>query len=99
MNVFYLIRILAFKTIKMTSLAVRATAVKNSDDLKKSTEVRFVLVKLPSTKIFSVDASDSGMTNCVLFTFTSIHIHLVILIVGLFVFLLNFKFRYKKCVE
>lgn len=78
----------------MNSSAVRATALKNSDNLMKSSEVRFVLVKLPSTKIFNVVPNDSGMSNlCAIWNDLDTFIDIC------FIFLLNFKFRCKKCFE
>lgn len=44
----------------MTTLALRATAVKNSDDLKRTADIRCMLLKLPSTKVFNVEFSDTG---------------------------------------
>lgn len=45
----------------MTSLAIRASAVKNNDDMKKTSEIRFALLKLPTTKTLTTEPSDSGM--------------------------------------
>lgn len=46
----------------MTSLAVRATSVKNSDDMKTIAEIRISLLQLPNTKTFTAKPSDSGMS-------------------------------------
>lgn len=45
------------------SLAVRASSVKNSDDMKRSTDIRFKLLELPSTKVFTVDPNETGMID------------------------------------
>lgn len=48
--------------VTMTSLAVRATSVKNSDDMKTIAEIRISLLQLPNTKTFTAKPSDSGMS-------------------------------------
>lgn len=44
----------------MATLAVRASSVKNSDDLKKTSEIKYKILDLPSTKVFNDELSDSG---------------------------------------
>lgn len=45
----------------MTTFAERTTSVKNSNEWKKSKEIRFTLLNLPSTNVFTNDPSDSGV--------------------------------------
>lgn len=47
----------------MTSFAVRATSVKNNNDMDKISDIRFTLLKLPNTNVFTADdvTSDSGV--------------------------------------
>lgn len=45
----------------MSSLAVRASTVKNSDVLKKSHELKFITLKLPLTEAFADESDDSGI--------------------------------------
>lgn len=50
-----------FTKTKMTTLAVRATAVKNNTDTEKISDIRFMLLKLPKTNVFTAD--DSGLSD------------------------------------
>lgn len=62
----------------MTTLAVRATAVKNSDDMKRTSDIRFMLLELPNTKIFNIEPDEPGkqLNQSRLFNFKiEIHFH------------------------
>lgn len=41
----------------MNSLSVRATAVKNSNETDKTSDIRFMILKLPNTNVFNADNS------------------------------------------
>ncbi|XP_055295122.1 thyroid adenoma-associated protein homolog [Sitodiplosis mosellana] len=43
----------------MSSLAIRASSVKNSDDSKKSSEIKYTVLNLPATNVFAAEPSDS----------------------------------------
>lgn len=45
----------------MTSFPGRNILANVGDDLKKSSEIRFLLVQLPTTRVFTVEPDDSGM--------------------------------------
>lgn len=46
----------------MTTLAVRATSVKNSNDMHRVSDIRFMVLRLPNTQMFSAenDINDYG---------------------------------------
>lgn len=44
----------------MTSLAVRATSVKNNNEADKTSDIRFMLLKLPDTNVFTADNAVAG---------------------------------------
>lgn len=45
----------------MSSLASRASSVKNSDDSKKSSEIKYTVLNLPATNVFAVEPKDFGI--------------------------------------
>lgn len=75
----------------MISLAVRAISVKNNNDSDKTSEIRFMVLKLPDTNVFTGDndAIGSGVWFFVpLFCFKCFQMKLI-----LFNFVYSYKFR------
>lgn len=48
----------------MTTLGVLTTSVKNNNDADKTSDIRFMLLKLPNTNVFTADNAATGSGVC-----------------------------------